>query len=200
MQSPMTVPDFDIVLRGYDRVQVADLAHRALAALSAGTGAPPAARAPEGGEPITSAELASARFDVVLRGYDRTQVGDWMDGVARELALLESRDGSAPAPSGPWDPPVETPPPLPEFDVVLRGYDRVQVSELLDRAFATLAARTGVPSPVAVPAGTAAITADELAFARLDVVLRGYDRTQVADALNDLAQRIARSEAHSGPE
>jgi DivIVA domain-containing protein len=200
MNSPSAIPAFDVVLRGYDRVQVTDLADRAFAALAAGNGAAPPAGLPEGTPPITAAELAAVEFDVVLRGFDRTQVADWFDGVARELAALESRNGDAPASPAPGPPVAEPPLSRPKFDVVLRGYERTQVSDLLDRAFATLSARTGVPSSVEIPVGTPPITAAELAFARLDVVLRGYDRTQVADALNDLAQHIARSEAHSGRE
>lgn len=200
MHSPSAIPEFDVILRGYDRVQVTDLAYRVFAALSAATGAAPPVEVPEGTRPITSAELSAARFDVVLRGFDRTQVTDWIDGLARELARVESRNGDASAPPTPWIPVAETPLAAPELDVVLRGYDRVQVADLLDRAFATLTARTGVPAPVEVPAGTPHIASGELASARLDVVLRGYDRTQVADLLNDLAQRIARSEAHSGRE
>ncbi|WP_306369073.1 DivIVA domain-containing protein [Nocardiopsis sp. CC223A] len=200
MHSPSAIPEFDVILRGYDRVQVTDLVHRVSAALAAGAGAAPPAGVPGGTLPITSAELSSARLDVVLRGFDRVQVTDWIDGAAGELARLESRNGGVPAPSAPGPAAAEAPPPQPAFDVVLRGYERTQVSDLLDRAYATLTARTGVAAPVAVPPGTATVTADELASARFDVVLRGYDRAQVADALNDLARRIARAEARSGPE
>ncbi|MFL1437323.1 DivIVA domain-containing protein [Nocardiopsis protaetiae] len=199
MHSPPTIPEFDVILRGYDRVQVADLLYRAMATLSAGTGVPSPVEIPEGTLPITAAELASAEFDVVLRGFDRTQVADWIDDLVRELARLEaSAGGGAEAAEAPAA--AEQPLTFPAFDVVLRGYDRAQVSDLLDRAFATLTARTGAPSPVGVPAGTPPITSAELASARFDVVLRGFHRTQVASVLNDLAQRIARSEARSGRE
>ncbi|MFD6095444.1 DivIVA domain-containing protein [Nocardiopsis flavescens] len=203
MNSPLAVPDFDIILRGYDRVQVTDLLHRAIVTLAAGTGERPRAEIPAGTTAVTAAELASARFDVVLRGYDRTQVAGWIEDLARDIALLEARTGNTgagpdrpardlPAPESPVEPP--------RFDVVLRGYDRVQVSGIIDRALATLTARTGTASPVEAPAGTTAVTAAELASARFDVVLRGYDRVQVDAVLDDLAQRVARSEERGGRE
>ncbi|CAL9511625.1 hypothetical protein SUDANB121_03670 [Nocardiopsis dassonvillei] len=193
MNSPPVVPDFDIVLRGYDRVQVTDLLNRAMTTLAAGTGAPPHPDIPAGTPTITAAGLASAELDVVLRGFDRVQVADVLDGLARDIARLEEAGGGTAAPAAPA---AEEPyPPRPQLDVVLRGYEREQVSELLDRAFATLSARTGVPAPFGTPPEAPPVTSAELASARFDVVLRGYDRVQVSDTLNDLARRIARTEA-----
>ena len=93
MNSPLAVPDFDIILRGYDRVQVTDLLHRAIVTLAAGTGERPRAEIPAGTTAVTAAELASARFDVVLRGYDRVQVDAVLDDLAQRVARSEERGG-----------------------------------------------------------------------------------------------------------
>ncbi|WP_121181213.1 hypothetical protein [Nocardiopsis sp. Huas11] len=96
------------------------------------------------------------------------------------------------------------PEPSPGFDMVLRGFDRRQVDDLVDRANVTLTALTGVPAytQAAVPVpGLAAhrqpapITATELRAAVLDMSLRGYERNQVSEVLSDLADRITEAES-----
>ncbi|WP_150254047.1 hypothetical protein [Nocardiopsis deserti] len=96
---PFPFPGFDVVLRGFDRRQVDDLVHRASFTLAALTGGPvltdedgrsvdlPSAPAPD---PITSAELADAPVDLVLRGYDRHQVKDVLSRLVELLAEAES--------------------------------------------------------------------------------------------------------------
>ncbi|WP_444961592.1 hypothetical protein [Nocardiopsis sp. M1B1] len=96
---PLPFPGFDIVLRGFDRHQVDDLVHRATSTLTALTGGPvltdedgraldrPSAPTPD---PITSAELAEAPVDLVLRGYDRHQVKDLLSLLVERLAEAES--------------------------------------------------------------------------------------------------------------
>ena len=68
------------------------------------------------------------------------------------------------------------------FPVVLRGYNRAQVDEVLDRI-------SGVPragSPQAEP-----VTADEIRASRFDVATRGYDRRAVDEALHEHIRRLA---------
>lgn len=92
----------------------------------------------------------------------------------------------------------------PRFDLVLRGFDRRQVDDLVDRANVTLTMLTGVPAftDAAVPVpGLAArrqpapISAAELREPSLDVILRGYERSQVVEVLSDLADRISEAES-----
>ncbi|WP_051415853.1 DivIVA domain-containing protein [Nocardiopsis sp. CNT312] len=111
-------PEFDTVLRGYDRHTVDSLVRRALAALDG-----------DRDTPVTADELRTPRIAVVLRGYDRTQVEDYL----RELAAALS--GAA----GTED--LESI----ELDVVLRGCDRVQVEEVFALALATLRDPGGAP-------------------------------------------------------
>ena len=97
-------------------------------------------------------------------------------------------------------PPV--PQPLPEFDLILRGYDRRQVDELIDRANFTVAALTGTPvftPPLLLPGQSAErpqpIGSEELRSATLDLALRGYDRQQVSDTLSYLAEQLTEAES-----
>ncbi|MFE3461079.1 hypothetical protein ACFXKD_26345 [Nocardiopsis aegyptia] len=96
------------------------------------------------------------------------------------------------------------PPRVPAFDVVLRGFDRRQVDDLVDRANVTLTTLTGVPAftDAAVPVPglperrrPEPISAAELRESSLDVILRGYDRSQVVDVLSDLVDRITEAES-----
>ncbi|NYH52329.1 MULTISPECIES: hypothetical protein [Nocardiopsis] len=98
------------------------------------------------------------------------------------------------------------PQPLPAFDVVLRGFHRHQVDGLIDRVNFTLATLTGAPvfTDAAIPiAGLPPeqnpdpITAQELRAATLDLVLRGYDRSQVSYVLSDLAERLDDAESRT---
>jgi DivIVA domain-containing protein len=58
------------------------------------------------------------------------------------------------------------------FDVVLRGYNQRQVDEVFARIDAN------------------DITRDELRNVAFQVTMRGYDRYQVHDALNDMIQKF----------
>jgi DivIVA domain-containing protein len=68
--------EFDLALRGYDRLQVDVMVQRAEVA-SASTD--PALRA------RTCQELRSVQFAVVLRGYQRAQVDSFLKAVSAEL-------------------------------------------------------------------------------------------------------------------
>ncbi|GAA3733897.1 DivIVA domain-containing protein [Salinactinospora qingdaonensis] len=72
----VTAPEFDVAMRGYARDQVVPLVERIIATLEARQGAAP----PE--QPVTSAEVQQTRFDVVLRGFNRTQVKEYLASVA----------------------------------------------------------------------------------------------------------------------
>lgn len=77
MHPPATAlpePEFDLVLRGFDRNQVADVIEQGLRALSAPSSAA-----------IAVERLRSPEFDVVLRGLDRQQVMDYLDLLADRL-------------------------------------------------------------------------------------------------------------------
>ncbi|MFD6948851.1 hypothetical protein A6A08_14645 [Nocardiopsis sp. TSRI0078] len=98
------------------------------------------------------------------------------------------------------------PQPLPAFDVILRGFHRRQVDDLLDRVNFTLATLTGTPAftDAAIPITglppeqtPEPITAQELRDATLDLVLRGYDRDQVSHVLSDLVERLADAESRT---
>jgi phenylalanyl-tRNA synthetase beta subunit len=98
------------------------------------------------------------------------------------------------------------PRPFPAFDVVLRGFDRHQVDDLIHRACATLASLTGgsvftddAGRPADLPAGPEPdpITSAELAAAPVDLVLRGYDRPQVKDVLSRLVELLAEAESRT---
>lgn len=73
--------------------------------------------------------------------------------------------------------------PEPEFDLVLRGFDRTQVADVIEQGLRALA------SP-----GSATISAEQLRGLShspdFDVVLRGLDRDQVLDYLGLLADRL----------
>lgn len=113
-------------------------------------------------------------FDIVLRGYDRAQVDQF-------VALLRAADGdtSAPAPAREG---VRLPGTYaaPAFDVVLRGYDRTRVDPVVRRVVATLA-RDGSAKPV---------TRVEIAAAAFRRALFGYDRDQVDAWLREIAPRL----------
>jgi DivIVA domain-containing protein len=77
------------------------------------------------------------------------------------------------------------------FPVALRGYDRAQVDEVLDRIAVTMG--RGAPRPVPESGDRPAqpITADEVRESRFDAVLRGYDRRPVDEALREHIRRLA---------
>jgi DivIVA domain-containing protein len=187
------MPEFSVVLRGYDRRQVDEVVARVEATLG---------RLPLHGKPMTLKEFGWIEFDVVTRGYDRFEVDGQMRTYRRELAAREGVEltydpepdaglalvlGSEPGDLGDFQPsdPVTT-----EirgehsFPIRFRGYDRAQVNALIARIWGTLGR---------VPLEGEPVTREELNDPRLDVVLRGYDRTTVDQAigryLRDLLDR-----------
>ncbi|WP_026122757.1 hypothetical protein [Nocardiopsis halotolerans] len=96
--------------------------------------------------------------------------------------------------------------PFPGFDIVLRGFDRRQVDDLVHRANFTLATLDGSPYFVGEVTSFAdlpeeqrpdPVTARELDTAAVDIVLRGYDRTQVMDVLSELVMRLTEAESRA---
>lgn len=69
--------------------------------------------------------------------------------------------------------------PEPEFDLVLRGFDRTQVADVIERGLRAL-----------VSPASATTSAEQLRAPGFDVVLRGLDRGQVLDYLGLLADRL----------
>lgn len=73
------------------------------------------------------------------------------------------------------------------FEVRLRGYDRHQVEDLVQRLLASRAAhRAADPAAAPLTAETARARRDEI-----DTVLRGYDRAQVRAVIDDLIAQLA---------
>ncbi|MBA9004746.1 DivIVA domain-containing protein [Thermomonospora cellulosilytica] len=165
------MPEFPVVLRGYDRRQVDELIARLEGTLG---------RAPLRGARVGVAELQNTVFDVVLRGYDRRQVDMVLSRYQQELSALE---GGAPAGTAP--PPDGLASSGREFTVVLRGYDRHQVDEMVARIEATLAGASLNGAP---------ISAGHLGWTSFDVVLRGYDRFEVEGAMRRYRRELARLE------
>lgn len=178
---------FSVVLRGYDPRQVDDLLARVEGTLG---------RRPLTGDPITLAELRTTRPPLAARGYDRFEVDGVLRGLRRELALHEGVEpgdeddaglalffggsaGAAPAPVRARH--------VHDFIVRLRGYDRRQVDELIERLQGTIGQ---------VPLTGDPVTRHELNNVRFDVVVRGYDRQQVDTTLGRyLRELVARSPA-----
>jgi DivIVA domain-containing protein len=180
------VTGFSVVLRGYDRQQVDELIAKVEGTLG---------RAPLHGDPLTLKRFQWVRFDVVARGYARFEVDAAMRGYRRELAARE----------GVELPPEEEPNvalsvlmggdggeeslasyarSVHDFPIRFRGYDRRQVDELMAGILATL----GRPGPDGQPLSpenvNPPITRERLRAVELDIVLRGYDRRQVDDAVS----------------
>ena len=104
-------------------------------------------------------------FDVVLRGYDRAQVDEF-------VARLRAADGGT------------SPPERPAFAVVLRGYGRGQVDRWVSGATgAAPKERRAEPGGVRLP-GAYSVPV-------FDVVLRGYDRRRVDPLLRRVAATLA---------
>jgi DivIVA domain-containing protein len=201
------MPEFSVVLRGYDRRQVDEVVARVEATLG---------RAPLRGKPMTLKEFGWIEFDVVTRGYDRFEVDGLMRSYRRELAAYEGVElAYEPEPDAGLALVLGTPPPdhsgdypssgdFPNsgdfqptadpvmteirgehsFPVRFRGYDRAQVNALIARIWGTLGR---------VPLEGEPVTREELNNPRLEVVLRGYDRAAVDQAigryLRDLLDR-----------
>jgi DivIVA domain-containing protein len=110
----------------------------------------------------------TATFTIVLRGYDRVQVGEALaradEALASEseTARASARDLLAGA----------------RFDLRLRGYDRREVDLAVQQRLALLGGGTGGPaSPPATPEFT--------------IALRGYDRAQVEEAVARADEALA---------
>ncbi|WP_192809889.1 DivIVA domain-containing protein [Actinomadura rudentiformis] len=174
------MPELSVVMRGYDRRQVDELVARVEGTLG---------RAPLPGKPITLKEFGWIEFDIAVRGYDRFEVDGMMRTYRRELAALEGvelpddldePDAGLGLILGSADEDTPDTPLFSEirgehsFPVRFRGYDRAQVNALIARIWGTLgrAPLNGLP-----------VTREELNNPRLDVVLRGYDRPTVEEAL-----------------
>ncbi|MBO2453689.1 DivIVA domain-containing protein [Actinomadura barringtoniae] len=188
------MPEFSVVLRGYDRRQVDEVVARVEGTLG---------RAPLYGRPVTLKEFGWIEYDVVARGYDRFEVDGQMRNYRRELAAREGvelayepeQDAglSLVLGSGSRDPGDSLPTTDPltteirgehSFPIRFRGYDRAQVNALIARIWGTLGR---------VPLEGEPVTREELNNPRLDIVIRGYDRTTVDQAigryLRDLLDR-----------
>ncbi|SEG05085.1 DivIVA domain-containing protein [Thermomonospora echinospora] len=187
------MPEFSMVLRGYDPRQVDDV----VAQLEGTLG-----RAPLSGAPITLKHLGWTTFDVVLRGYDRFEVDGAMRRYRRELAALEGVELPDDEPDGGLafvlgDRPAarpELPPELREeirrehgFTVRWRGYDRHQVDRFITRLWGHL----GRYSLRAYGLDPDPLEAWELNEPGFDVVLRGYDMAAVDQAVAGYRRQLA---------
>ncbi len=147
------------MMRGYDRAQVDQLLARAG---QAATSSDPDLRA------AACRELQAARLRDRLRGYSRVQVDQKIEQLARDLSAGQhtstGRGGSA------------------QFMVMMRGYDRAEVDQLLGRA--ELAAASS-------DADVRAAACHELQTARFRDCLRGYSRVQVNEKVEQLARELS---------
>jgi DivIVA domain-containing protein len=173
------MPEFSLVLRGYNTHQVDEVVAQVEGTLGR--------RRLEGG-PITFKQLTWTSFEVVMRGYDRFEVDGVMRGYRNELAAHEGVELPADEPASDnslaivLGEPVEdhgeiwTPrDPEQEFPIRFRGYDRHQVDRLIARARATLGHTGGSDGEP--------VTREELNNPGFDLVLRGYDRREVDIAI-----------------
>lgn len=136
----MREAEFPVVLRGYDTAQVDALLRRVAAALP-GEDARPVWCGPALDAVRLGVEPAPLGLRVVLRGYDRAEVEQFLAHCAHSLGprvsqvprlvglLCRPRTG---APLRPRD--VE----LAEFHLRARGYDVSEVDALLDEVLAAL--------------------------------------------------------------
>lgn len=178
------MPEFSLVLRGYDPRQVDELVAHVEGTLG---------RGPLPGRPMTLKQLSWSAFEVVMRGYDRFEVDGALRRYRRELAELEGVELPDDEPDGGLDlvlggPPRGTPA-LPAelereiggFALRWRGYDQRQVAWLLLRIWVALGLTTqdlDPPEP------------EQLADPDFDVVLRGYDMAAVDEALARYRRRL----------
>ncbi|MFC3998376.1 DivIVA domain-containing protein [Nocardiopsis sediminis] len=130
----------------------------------------------------------SPSFEITRRGYDRRQVDRLVEGLTRALAArrgtADTGDGSvagrARAAAG-------------ALRVARRGYDRAQVDSALARMIAELQSPAGDGAPGAEAGAEEAGYGPwpDLAAARFDVVLRGYDRHEVEALLVEGVDAVA---------
>ncbi|GIF00514.1 hypothetical protein [Paractinoplanes rishiriensis] len=144
---------FTVVLRGYDRAQVDGLLARADEALAGDS---------EFQRAAARDALRDTRPAVTFRGYDRQEV----DGaIAQRRHLLDG--GSVAA--------------MP-FTIVLRGYFRTEVDDLMARAAAALES----DDPAERAAARDALSNPEFGYS-----LRGYDEHQVDRAIEQLRNQLS---------
>ncbi|MCW2918512.1 MAG: hypothetical protein JWN52_6580 [Actinomycetia bacterium] len=183
------MPEFSVVLRGYNRHQVDELVAQVEGTLG---------RGPLTGEPIDLKRFGWVEFDVMFRGYDRFEVDGAMRRYRRELAekegvelpAVENLDSGLSLVLG--DPPGEAPRHYSvieqirrehAFPIRMRGYDRGQVDAIVARLWATLGRPAADGRAVTVEELGPAVTRHELNHLELTVVARGYDRREVDHAL-----------------
>lgn len=77
---------------------------------------------------------------------------------------------------------------MPDFGVMLRGYDQREVDELLGRIEATLGMASGSGGEV---------TADGVRRTCFTMVMRGYDPEAVDDVMRRYLRELERRERHS---
>lgn len=102
-------------------------------------------------------------FTVVLRGYDREQVDEFIARATAQSLTAEQINGAA-------------------FTTAWRGYDREQVDHVLDR-LAALANQKGIEASEGQGAAGSGFFSSLSVAPDFTVVLRGYDRDAV-DAFN----------------
>jgi DivIVA domain-containing protein len=154
--------EFDIVVRGYDRMAVdsaLEAAHRAAQSDD------PAVRE------AAAQELHKADFPVTLRGYARDQVDTYI------ATLISERLSTGPERWAAEDS-VEV-----DFATSSRGYSIEEVDALLAQAGAALASK----NPSQMSAARAAVQTPKLRVKWFG----GYDREQVDHYLADLDRRLA---------
>jgi len=184
------VSEFQVVLRGYDRQQVDEMIAKVEGTLG---------RGPLIGDPITLKRFQWVQFDVVGRGYARFEVDAAMRGYRRELAALEGIElppeeepnvalstlfGDDDPSADPYRTLITHVRAVHDFPIRFRGYPRDQVDDLMARIFVELGRPGPDGTPLTQTPGVAPISREQLRVVQLDVILRGYDRQRVDEAIS----------------
>jgi DivIVA domain-containing protein len=153
---------FTRVVRGYRRREVNRLLRRAAIDLARLRNGPAAAR-PDLPAPLTPEDVEQARFRPALGGYEMSEVDEFLDLVAEELALAVHEREQLPPPAtrhAEFEPAPPAPVPAPRspaevsrrsFSQASPGYLTDDVDRFLVRAAQALAAQ-GAPQRAALPA------------------------------------------------
>jgi DivIVA domain-containing protein len=138
---------------------------------------------------LTPREVGEVVFSKVMRGYDMTEVDEFLDDLAAELLHLHSTAGRRAGPTTRWlsaDDIIRK-----QFPVALRGYHRREVDRFLDQVAREVdrwqeALGQGFrPSmPLVTPRDI-----NEKLFAK---VVRGYAMIEVDAFLDELTDEVAR--------
>jgi DivIVA domain-containing protein len=185
------MPEFSVVLRGYNRLQVDALVSQVEGTLG---------RGPLTGEPINLKRFGWIEFDIAMRGYDRFEVDGAMRRYRRELAAREGIELDDDQPEdldsglslllgGSSEQAPQHYSVLAQirqehdFSLRWRGYDRGQVDAVIGRIWMTLGRSTTDGPPTTGPEPGLAITPQELDRLEPSIVVRGYDRREVDHAL-----------------